>query len=123
MIILGDKLIPYDSFFKISKKEDIFLSKANSCLLTNYDKTICSYLSLNSLKYAVHVYSIKEAIYANALDAKYLIVEQNLAKQIQDCAESYMFDSKVIATIENEDEIERFAVLGIDGVIFNNILD
>ena len=67
--------------------------------------------------------SIKEAIYANSLNAKYIISEKELAKAIQKIADNYMFDSKILAVIETNDEIEEIAQSEIDGIIYKSILN
>jgi hypothetical protein len=64
------------------------------------------------------VNNITELVYASAFNASYCIVTQKLAKTAQKIAENYLFDTKILVHIENEDEIEEMALLGIDGVIF-----
>ncbi len=76
----------------------------------------------NNLSNAVVVSSIKEAIYCNALNSKYIICDKKLAKAIQKIADNYMFDSKVLAIIEDSEEIEKIALNEIDGVIYSNLL-
>lgn len=122
MLILGDKDVPCEWFSHITAKEQIEKTKSNSTLVLNYNKELCSYLNENNLGYAVIISSIKEAVYSNALNAKYLLVGKKNVKKIQDCAEHYMFDSKVLTVINSEDELEEIAILGIDGVIFNNLI-
>ena len=71
---------------------------------------------------AVKTTSIKEAVYANAMGAKYILPSAEILQSVQKLAENYLFDSKVLALIENEDEIEQLALKNIDGVIFHKIL-
>lgn len=123
MLVIGDKLIPFENIFFISSIQDIKNTKANSTLIFNYDEVLLKYVSENSISSAVIVTSIKEAIYANYLSAKYIISNQNLAKEIQKIADNYMFDSKNIAIIKSNDEFEQIAKNEIDGVIYEYLLE
>lgn len=122
MIIIGDKLVPSTELFKIFNIEDIKNTEANSTLYFLFNYEILKYCFENSLDYAVKIKSLKEAIYANALNAKYIIAEKKLAKKVQKIAENYMFDSKVLAIIETNDEFEDIAKVEIDGVIYKESL-
>lgn len=122
MIIIGDKLVPSAKLFAISTIEEIKNTEANSTLYFLFNDEILKYCFENSLDFAVKIESIKEAIYANALNAKYIIAEKKLAKKIQKIAENYMFDSKVLAIIETNDEFEDIAKVEIDGVIYKESL-
>lgn len=122
MIIIGDTIIPSETIINITRKEEIKESKPNSTLCFNYQENLLSYCNENDLNYAVHVSSIKEAIYANALNAKYIITNKTLAVKIQKVAENYMFDSKILSIINSNEEIEEIASLEIDGVIYQNLV-
>ncbi|MEA2050984.1 MAG: hypothetical protein U9O56_09675 [Campylobacterota bacterium] len=118
MIIIGDKYIPYNLIEKVTDIESINFTKTNSTISFKFDKEIMSYSMNNNINYIVKITSIKEAIYANSMNASYLICKKNLAKTIQNIAENYLFDTKVLVQIKDEDEIEELALLGIDGVIY-----
>ncbi len=122
MILIGDKLVPFEEIFNISNIEDIKTTKANSTIAFGYNEELIKYSFENDLNSAIIVNSIKESIYANALNAKYIIASKNLAKDIQKIAENYMFDSKVLAVIESNEEIEEIASYEIDGVIYKTLL-
>ncbi|QKJ23081.1 hypothetical protein [Poseidonibacter lekithochrous] len=122
MILIGDKLVPFEEISNILNIEDIKTTKANSTIAFGYNEKIMKYSFENDLNSAIIVNSIKESIYANALNAKYIIANKNLAKDIQKTAENYMFDSKVLAIIESNEEIEEIASYEIDGVIFKTLL-
>jgi hypothetical protein len=121
MILIGDKLIPFIDFFNISSIEDIKNTKANSLISFRYNENLLSYSFKNELDYAVIVSSITEAIYANSLNATYIICDKKISKDIQKIADNYMFDSKVLALIESNNEIEEIAQNEIDGVIYKNL--
>ncbi|KAB7887131.1 hypothetical protein [Poseidonibacter ostreae] len=123
MILIGDKLIPYTDICSISTVEDIKNTKANSFISFGYNEKLLTYCFENDLDYVVIVTSIKEAIYANSLNARYIVCEKILAKSIQKIADNYMFDSKVLALIESSDEIEEIALNEIDGIIYKNVLN
>jgi len=122
MILIGDKLIPFIDIFNISSIDEIKNTKANSFISFRYNESLLTYSFENNLDYAVVISSIKEAIYANSLNAKYIICQKDLAKKIQKTADNYMFDSKVLAHIETSDEIEEIALNEIDGIIYKNLL-
>ncbi|MBI3873607.1 MAG: hypothetical protein HY307_01080 [Arcobacter sp.] len=123
MIILGHPLLKCDTFSQINNKQDIKNTPSNSVVLATYGLEIMEYCYENNIPYGVFVTSITEAIFANNLRAKYLIVEMVTAKQIQNIAENYMFDSKVIVVIDGDDFIDEVAQNGIDGVIYRDFLE
>ena len=123
MILIGDKLVPFENISKINQINEIENTKSNSTLSFGYNEDLLKYTYENELNSAVKVNSIKEAIYANALSAKYILAQKSLAKQIQKVAENYMFDSKVLAIIESNEELEEIATFEIDGIIYNSIIE
>ncbi len=122
MIIIGDKLIPFEELFKTNSTNDIKNTKANSTVLFNYSDEIAKYCFENEISFAVVVNSIKEAIYSSNLNAKYIITNKELAKELQKIADNYMYDAKILAIIESSDEFEEIAKAQIDGVIFKNLI-
>ncbi len=122
MIIIGDKYISCDTIKIISSVEDIKTTKPNSVVIFNFNKELMSYCMVNNIQYGIKVADIKESIYANSLNARYILPNNNQLNEIQKVAENYMFDSKIIATITNEDEINSLALKEIDGVIFKEFL-
>jgi hypothetical protein len=123
MILIGDNLIPHKGFSFIDSILDIEHTVANTTLIFNYDENLLLYCRKNSLPSAVVVSSITEAIYCNALNSQYIICDKKLAKSIQKVAENYMFDAKILAIIETNEEIEKVALSEIDGVIYASLLN
>ncbi len=123
MILIGDKDIPSEAIEKINCCGDIKSTKSNSTLLFDFDFEILKYTQKNNLNSAVIVGNIKEVMYASSLDAKYIIPSENILIQAQKIADNYMFDSKILATIENSDEIEEIALKEIDGIIYKYITE
>ncbi len=122
MILIGDKIIPFNTFTNISTIEEIQNTRANSIISFRYNENLLEYSSLNEVSFAVIVKSIKEAIYANALNALYIICDKQLSKSVQKIADNYMFDSKVLAIIESNEEIEEIAKNEIDGIIYKEVI-
>ena len=123
MIILGDKNLPYENIFFVSSIEEIVNTKANSTLLFFYNLELLKYSYENELSSAVIVTSIKDAIYSNNLNAKYIISESDLATQIQKIADNYMYDSKNLVIINSNEEFEQTAIAQIDGVIYRELIN
>ena len=122
MIILGDKIVPYENTAFISNINEIKNTKANSTLIFFYDVELLKYTFENELPSAVIVTSLTEAIYCNSLNAKYIISDKHLAIQIQKIADNYMYDSKNLVIINSNDEFEHIVKDEIDGVIYKDLL-
>jgi len=121
MLFFGHRFIESEKFYHIFDIDTVIQTPPASTMYLEFDEKnldIIRYLNTNHINFALHVKNITELVYASSLDAKYCIVDQKLAKTAQKIAESYLFDAKILAHIENEDEIEEMALLGIDGVIF-----
>jgi len=126
MKIIGHPFFNTISFKTIKSIDEIEHTSSKDILLFNnieQDIEIIKYADINHLPFAIKVNSIKEAIFAHNLDAKYIFAPKDLAKEIQDIAQNYLFDTLILVEIDSEAEIERFAKLGIDGVLFSKISD
>ena len=124
MIILGHSYFDYPILYKVDKIDDINQTPSNAILyIHKIEKsiTIIQFCQKNTIEFAIEIDTIKELIFANALNAKYIICKDN-CKQYQELAENYLFDSKILAYIEDENEIEHLALNGIDGVIFKEAI-
>ena len=123
MIIIGDKLVPFEEVIYIKNIENIKDTKANSTIIFDYDEKTLEYSYKNNLSSAVIVSSIKESIYCNSLNVKYIISEKNLASEIQKIADNYMYDSKNLVIIDSNEEFEQIAISQIDGVIYRELIN
>ena len=123
MIIIGDKLVPFEEVIYIKNIENIKYTKANSTIIFDYDEKTLEYSYKNNLSSAVVVSSIKEAIYCNSLNIKYIISEKNLACEIQKIADNYMYDSKNLVIIDSNEEFEQTTIAQIDGVIYRELIN
>ncbi len=79
-------------------------------------------MNKNKIEFALKVENITALVYASALGASYIVLNQELAKTAQKIAENYLFDAKILVHIESEKDIEEIALLGIDGVIFTEAI-
>jgi hypothetical protein len=121
MLIFNHKYIESKKFIKISKIEDIKKTKPNDIVVLKglkepFDMAI--YCHKNDIEYAIEINSLKEAIFANALGASFVICEFDLAKEAQALANEYLWDCKVLVKIKDEKSLEKVAKAFIDGVIF-----
>ncbi|MEA2019247.1 MAG: hypothetical protein U9N59_12435 [Campylobacterota bacterium] len=123
MILIGDKNIRYENIEKIDSISDISSTKPNSTVLFNFDMELLKYTQSNEINSAVIVNNIKEIIYSSSLNARYIIVSQELSKIAQKIADNYMLDSKILVIINSEDEMEQNAIDEIDGVIYLNRIE
>ncbi len=123
MIFFGHRFIESESFYHVFSIDAIFNTPPSSTLFIEFDEKnldIINHAKLNGIKIALEARNITEIVYASSLGASFILVEKTLAKSAQNVAESYLFDAKILVIIENEDEIEELALLGVDGVIFSN---
>ena len=122
MKIIGHPWVESESFVEVDAIEKITSTPASSVLLiSDIDRSIDLLHNCESqgLPFALRVGDIKTALFAHALHARYMIVEKEIAEVIQGLAQNYLFDTQVIVEIQNEQEIEEYAQMGLDGVIFS----
>ena len=127
MIIIGHRAIEYNAFKKIENIENIADSRADEIVWfysnINESYNLAKYCGKNNIAYGVFVDSLRDVIIFANLMAKFIIIkEKNLVENAQKIANEYFFDSKILYVINDEGSIENMAMLGVDGVIFNDIL-
>jgi len=125
MLIFGHTYIESPKFYHISEEDAIVKTPPSSTIyldFTDRNIDIINYLKSNSIAFALNITNLKEALFANAMGARYIIVQKALAKEVQDRAEHYLFDAKVLVHITQESELEEMAHLGIDGVLFSSAI-
>ncbi len=115
MIIIGGKP-------EISTGEELAFENSGTLRYFKFDanemseyKRLCD----NGQELALGVADIKELIYACNIGVKYAIANKEDAAIMQKIVDSYLFDTKLIAIIYEEDEIEWAAMAEIDGVVFD----
>lgn len=125
MLLFGHKFVKNESFYHITDIDAIKRTPSSATIyikFTEENLDLVEYAKENSVAFALGANSINELIYSSALGANYIIVKKELAKTAQKIAETYLFDAKILVRIEEEEEIEEMAILGIDGVIFSNAI-
>ena len=121
MLIIGNKNIPYEKIKSINSIEDIKNTSAEFIVYFKYDIDTIKYCFDNNVKCAVYVSTVTESIFCNALDVNFIISNNN-TKQIQNIADNYMFDSKILQIIIDDNDIQKVAINEIDGCIYKEIL-
>ncbi len=117
-MLIFDKMLTGDlPFFEIISAKDIQSTPPNSIVLFDYDVKLAKYCKKNSISFAMRIKNIKELVYANALGCDFAFVQKDFAKQAQDIANEYMFDMKIILPVKNDEELEKAALQGVDGII------
>jgi hypothetical protein len=125
MIFFGHRFIENENFYHISSIEAILNTPPSSTLYIEFSEInldIINHATLNSMSIAIYAQNITQVVYASSLNASYIVVPRDLAKSAQNVAENYLFDAKILVLIEEEDEIEELALLGLDGTIFPNAI-
>jgi len=117
MLIFGSQYINSPKLVKVSSVEDIDKTTPNDILLIEFKAPfeLAKYCKENNLAYAIEANSVLDAIYASNLEASFAIANIELAQTLQKLADNYLWDMKILAKIQNEEEIEKVALLGIDG--------
>ena len=121
MIIIGHPWIKSSRFCKVFSIEDIKKSDADKIVLLEPlvdSHSYAAYCQENNIAFAVVVNTLDDALFANALGAKYIICEEDDALMIQPIAQEYLFDARLLVLIHSEKEISKIARGGVDGVIF-----
>jgi len=125
MIIIGHPWIESSFFCKVFSEEDIKKCKANDIVLLEPlvdGIDLAKYCQYNDIPYAVTVNTLIDAIFANALNASFIICEEDEACIIQPIAQEYLFDTKILVLVHDEKDISKIARSGIDGVIFSEAI-
>jgi len=125
MLLFGHRFIQTQKFYHVVDIDAIANTPPNACIYLEFSEKnldIIHHLNSNEIRFALYVQNITELIYANALNASYIVVPQELALSAQKIAESYLFDAKILVHSEDENEIEAMALLGVDGILFSNAI-
>ena len=121
MIIIGHPWIKSNRFFKVFSVKGIEKSQPDDVVLLGPlvdSHELAVHCQENSVPFAIVANSLDEALFANALGARYIICEEDDALMIQPIANEYLFDTNVLVLIHSEKEISKIARGGVDGVIF-----
>lgn len=125
MLLFGHPHVKNEKLYHVSSIEAIGHTPSNACVLFSYDEEVFELISharANGIAFALDVSSLKEALIGENLDAKYLLLNEELCVRVQKAADNYLFDAKILVHINDEDELEYFADKGIDGAIFSQAI-
>lgn len=121
MIIIGHPWIKSHHFCKVFSIEDIQKSKTDNIVLLEPlvdSHKYAEYCQANDIEFAVVVNTLDDALFSNALGAKYIICQEDDALMIQPIAQEYLFDTQILVLIYTEKDMNKIARRGIDGIIF-----
>ncbi|HIC44777.1 MAG TPA: hypothetical protein EYO73_11030 [Sulfurimonas sp.] len=121
MLIFGHPRIEHEKLYHVNSIEAIKHTPSNSVLLFDYNNEVfelISHAKENALAFALNISCLKDALFCENLDAKYLLCSYQNASNVQKAADTYLFDAKILVHVENEDSMEDLAQHGIDGIIF-----
>lgn len=119
MQIFGHKWIESEAFYPVKTIQEIETTPPNALLQLTALPTsleLAKHCQSNGLRYALELNSVEEAVFANLLNATYGLAEKGLAKELIPIAQHYLFDTRILAFIQ-ENEIEEMAKSGVDGVV------
>lgn len=120
MQIIGDKLISYEQLIYIKNTN---LIKDNEHIVFDYDDKNLQLALNNKLNFSLIVNDSYEAIMANAVGAKFIIIKnENLISEVQSLATYYLFDSKIAMLVNDKNDILRAIKLKIDAVIYKKAI-
>jgi hypothetical protein len=119
MLIFGHKFVKRSEIFeKINLIEDIENTKSNSVVVFDFDAKVANFCLDNNVPFATIVKNQREALFSNALKAKFIIADKTLAPSVQKTAENYMFDSRVLLISQSDEDIDFACENEVDGVLF-----
>ena len=122
MIIFGHDYFKKPPFYDVKSIDAILNTPSNSTLYIEFKPAlldVIEHCQLNNLSFALKVENLKDAVFAHNFNASYLITNRIMAPTIQKAADTYLFDAKVLCMIQEDEEIQELASLGIDGAIFS----
>jgi len=120
MLILGHPHIPHEKLYHVNSVEAIIHTPSNATLLFEYNNEVfelVEHVKANNIDFAMQVSTLKDAILSESLDAKFILVAQELSLAVQKAADTYLFDAKILVSAQDDTSIEPLALNGIDGLI------
>ncbi|EJF07231.1 hypothetical protein ThvES_00007070 [Thiovulum sp. ES] len=118
MIIIGSKELESEKFHFVKNIDEVGKTPPNSTILIDFNMKIIKFARENSVSIAVRVLNTSEAILSENLGVQFIVSNFQLAGEIQEIADKYIYDAKILTPIRNFGELEQIAKRGIDGAIF-----
>jgi len=125
VLIFGHPYLESPTLYHVDNIEAISNTPSNANICLEYSSSnidLINYCRQNKLNFSLSINSIKELIFAENFDAKYIIINSNLVHSAQKIAEQYLFDAKILCRVSSEEEIEPLAIQGVDGVLFKEAI-
>lgn len=122
MQIIGDKLIEFEEMIFVSSVNETL---KNSHLVFVYNEENIELAKRFEIKFSLIINDEIQAIKANALGAKFIILALNNAKfcqKIANLCEYYLFDSKTACIVKNRQDIKKAIKLKFDAIIYQNAI-
>ncbi len=125
MLIFGNPYINSPKFIEINSINQIDSTTPKDILLVEFKEpfSLAKHCFKNNLEYAIEANSIKDALIASNLGCNYIIANLELAKTLQNIANEYLWDSKILVKIKDDSALEEVALNYIDGVIYQNHIE
>lgn len=126
MIIFGHRFVKTEPFYLIKKVEDIKNTPPNSTVVFDFSEKnleLIDHCNKSSIPFAVICDSIKDVLFSNALEAKFIICDKVVSPKAQKLADNYMFDAKILLYSGIEADLEWAAENEIDGILFEKGID
>lgn len=117
MQLVGHNLVPYEPLLSAKTKAEI----CQNCVF-DFDENLIKTAVEKKVDFGVFCNTISQAIIANAVGAKLIICEKNLAQIFAKLAQFYLFDSKIACVITTDDELEILAQNEVDVAIFKSAI-
>ena len=121
MKIFGHPWIESPPLYRVNTINEIKTTPSNSIVLLHplsSSLELAKYCQKHHILYALNIQTIKEALFANKLGCTFVICSKELAIILVPIAQNYLFDTEVLAQIEEEIEIEEMAKKSVDGVLY-----
>ena len=123
MKIIGHPWIESERFVAVESEDEVRKTPAASILLFAELESLIDllhYSRAQGLPFAVKTDELKTMLLAHALGARYILTGERDAEAFQAVAQHYLFDTEILVSIKSESEIEKYAKMGIDGVILES---
>ena len=125
MLLFGHRFIASNSFYHVLDIDSINNTPPSSIIHIEFceeNLDIIEHTRINQISSSIRCKTITEIIYASSLGASFIVIHPDLCKNAIKIANDYLFDAKIVVLIEEEEEIEDLALMGVDGVIFSSAI-
>lgn len=120
MQIIGDRLIDYEP---LTYSRNFSNLRDDTHIIFDYDEKNIQLALNDKVKFSLIVNDSYEAIMANAVGAKFIVIKnENIVHEIQNLASYYLFDSKTAMIVNDKNDILRAIKLRVDAVIYKRAI-